>query len=144
MTDMTTFDRRPAWALSVALVASLVARAGAQPAPSAGSVPRVGKSAAYGAVTVTTIADGLESPWSLAFLPDGNMLVTERAGRLRIVRNGVLDPKPIAGVPEVHVVRIMGLMDIALHPRFAENGFVYLTYTKLGPPLRAGEAPMAT
>src|SRR5437879_5671961 len=72
MTGMTTFDRRPPWALSAALVASLVARAGAQPAPSAGSVPPVGKSAAYGAVTVTPIADGLESPWGLAFLPDAN------------------------------------------------------------------------
>src|SRR5438094_6736040 len=121
---MTMFDRRPAWVLSAALVASLVARAGAQPAPSAGSVPPVGQSAAYGAVTVTTVADGLEHPWSLAFLPDGNMLVTERAGRLRVIRNGVLDPTPIAGAPDVHVVRIMGLMDIALHPRFSQNGFV--------------------
>src|SRR5258706_9079517 len=116
----------------------------AQPAAPVPSVPPVGKSAVYGPVTVTTIADGLENPWSLAFLPDGNMLVTERAGRLRIVRNGVLDPKPVAGVPAVHVVRIMGLLDIAVHPRFAENQFVYLTYTKLGPPLPPGEAPMAT
>jgi glucose/arabinose dehydrogenase len=66
----------------------------------------------------------------LAFLPDGSMLVTERVGRLRIIRNGVLDPQPIAGVPVVRAAGLSGLMDIALHPRFAENGFVYLTYTK--------------
>ena len=59
------------------------------------------------------------------------MLVTERAGRLRIIRNGVLDPQPVAGVPAVpRRMGLSGLMDVALHPRFAENHFVYLTYTK--------------
>ena len=58
------------------------------------------------------------------------MLVTERPGRLRIIRNGVLDPTPIAGVPQVRTDGNGGLMDIALHPRFAENRLVYLTYTK--------------
>ena len=130
-----------AWLSATVVVALLMVGTAAQTVP---SVPLVGQSAAYGAVTVTTVADGLENPWSLAFLPDGNMLVTERAGRLRVIRNGVLDPTPIAGAPDVHVVRIMGLMDIALHPRFSENGFVYLTYAKLGPPLPPGEAPMAT
>src|SRR5690606_20200767 len=69
-------------------------------------------------------------PWSLAFLPDGNMLVTERAGRLRIVRKGVLDPEPISGVPPVLGQGLGGLMEVALHPRFAETRWVYLTYTK--------------
>src|SRR5262245_12201429 len=55
-----------------------------------------------GPYTVTTIANGLDHPWSIAFLPDGAMLVTERAGRLRVIRNGVLDPKPIDGVPTVY------------------------------------------
>ncbi len=73
---------------------------------------------------------GLSHPWGLAFLPNGDMLITERAGRLRIVRDGVLDPDPIAGMPEVNTVRLKGLMDIALHPRFAENQFVYFTYSK--------------
>src|SRR3981081_4271144 len=59
---------------------------------------------------------GLERPFSLAFLPDGNMLITERAGRLRIVRNGVLDSQPIAGIPPVLDSRLKGLQDIALHP----------------------------
>ena len=59
------------------------------------------------------------------------MLVTETPGRLRIVRNGTLDPEPIAGVPAVHRVALVGLMDIALHPKFAENGLVYLSYAKV-------------
>ena len=81
-------------------------------------------------IRVAVLVKGLAHPWSLAFLPDGSMLVTERVGRLRIIRNGVLDPQPIAGVPVVRAAGLSGLMDIALHPRFAENGFVYLTYTK--------------
>ena len=73
---------------------------------------------------------GLSHPWSLTFLPGGEMLVTERPGRLRIVRNGVLDPKPIAGVPAVHAEGLAGLMDIALHPKFSETRLVYLSYSK--------------
>jgi glucose/arabinose dehydrogenase len=83
-------------------------------------------------VRVVPVATGLSHPWSLAFLPDGSVLVTERDGRLRIVRNGVLDPKPIAGVPAVHARVLGGLMDVALHPRFAENRLVYLSYAKGG------------
>jgi aldose sugar dehydrogenase len=81
-------------------------------------------------IQVVVVAKGLAHPWSLAFLPDGTMLVTERAGRLRAVRNGVLDPQPIAGVPAVRAVGLAGLMDVALHPKFSENHFIYLTYTK--------------
>ena len=76
---------------------------------------------------------GLSHPWALAFLPDGGMLVTERAGRLRIVRNGVVDPEPVAGMPAVLDKNLRGLNDIALHPRFAENGWVYFTYYKPKP-----------
>jgi aldose sugar dehydrogenase len=88
-------------------------------------------------IRVVAVTRDLEYPWSLAFLPDGSMLVTERAGRLRIVRNGVLDPKPVTGGPASYWAAesgapgaVHGYMDIALHPRFAQNGFVYLTYTK--------------
>jgi aldose sugar dehydrogenase len=79
----------------------------------------------------------LEFPWSLAFLPDGTMLVTERSGHLRIIRNGVLDPKPVEGGPVSYWAgesglpgAVHGYMDVALHPKFAENHFLYLTYNK--------------
>ena len=74
----------------------------------------------------------VDHPWSIAFLPDGAMLVTERPGRLRIIRNGVLDPQPIPGVPTVLDRGRDGLLDIELHPRFTENRLVYLTYSKPG------------
>ena len=74
------------------------------------------------------VVDGLEHPWGLAFLPDGRMLVTERPGRLRIVADGWLVPEPVTGVPEVWDDGQGGLLDVALHPGFAENGLVYLSY----------------
>lgn len=77
---------------------------------------------------VTEIAKGLDHPWSLAFLPDGSILVTERAGRLRVIKDGALQPKPIIGVPEVHTGSQAGLFDIVLHPKFADNQILYLTY----------------
>ncbi len=83
-------------------------------------------------IRVSVLTRGLSHPWSLAFLPDGSMLVTERAGRLRVIRSGVLDPTPVAGVPPVHALWLAGLMDIALHPRFAENRLLYLSYAKPG------------
>lgn len=76
-----------------------------------------------------TLIEGLERPWSMAWLPDGTLLITEKAGRLRLVRDGVLEPTPIAGVPEVMSSGQGGLMEIAIHPRFAENRLVYLTYS---------------
>jgi aldose sugar dehydrogenase len=74
------------------------------------------------------VAEGLEHPWSLAFLPDGAMLITERPGRLRLVREGKLDPAPIIGVPAVFAQNQGGLLDVSLHPRFSANGWVYLTH----------------
>jgi glucose/arabinose dehydrogenase len=75
---------------------------------------------------------GLFRPWALAFLPNGDILVTEwKTGHLRIIRGGVLDPQPISGMPQVNTGAVnSGLMDIALHPRFAENHLVYFTYSK--------------
>ena len=85
-------------------------------------------------VRVTPIVKGLTHPWALAFLPNGDMLITERLGQLRIVRNGVLDPEPVAGIPPVlDGVWFQGLWDVALHPRFAENRLVYFTYAKANP-----------
>jgi aldose sugar dehydrogenase len=76
----------------------------------------------------TTVAEGLAHPWSIAFLPNGDALVTERDGRLRIIRNGALDPEPVAGVPEPFVRSQGGLFEVALHPRFEENAWLYLSY----------------
>lgn len=84
-------------------------------------------------VRVGVVTKGLDHPWGLAFLPDGTMLVTERPGRLRAVRNGVLDPTPIAGLPQIRAERLGGLLEIAVHPRFAENRFIYLGYSKPDP-----------
>ena len=88
-------------------------------------------------IRVVIVTKELSFPWTVAFLPDGNMLVTERAGRLRIIRHGVLDPKPVAGVPAARNLGVSGdpgavhgFMDVVLHPRFAENGLIYLCYTK--------------
>ena len=98
--------------------------------PPLGAGPFVLDTAEQHKLRVVVVTKGLKNPWSLAFLPDGQMLVTERAGRLRIIRNGVLDPQPVAGAPEVRAVRLGGLLDIVLHPRFAENKLVYMTYSK--------------
>ena len=75
------------------------------------------------------IVQGLDHPWSMAFLPDGNILITERSGQLRIVRDGELDPSPIKGLPEIYVSGQGGLLDIALHPGFTENKLVYFSYS---------------
>jgi aldose sugar dehydrogenase len=121
--------------LSIACVMFI---AGATLSPNAKGQP-VGKAKARPTqVKVTTLASGLNHPWSLAFLPNGDMLVTERIGKLRLMHDGVLDPEPIAGVPAVHAVRLSGLMEILPHPKFADNHLVYLTYTKdVGPEMVA-------
>ena len=79
---------------------------------------------------VVPVVSGLVTPWSLTFLPNGDMLVTERPGRLRIVRNGTLDPQPIAGTPDVWATGQGGLLEVLPHPRFSENRWLYLTYSK--------------
>jgi len=79
---------------------------------------------------VVKVADGLIRPWAIAFLPGGDILITEKAGRLRLVRNGVLRMAPIEGVPEVLDQGQGGLMDVVLHPDFESNQLVYLTYSK--------------
>jgi glucose/arabinose dehydrogenase len=82
-------------------------------------------------IRVSVVATGLSHPWGLAILPNGDMLVTERQGALRLIRDGVLELDPVPGVPEVFTgVNLSGLMDIQLHPQFGETGFVYLTYSK--------------
>ena len=77
--------------------------------------------------TVTVIADSLDHPWSLAFLPDGRLLVTERSGQLRIIDAGKVS-EPLSGVPEVFSKSQGGLFDVVLHPEYASNGWIYLSY----------------
>jgi glucose/arabinose dehydrogenase len=82
---------------------------------------------------VVTLLKGLEYPWSVAFLPDGRMLVTERVGRLRLVGQDLrMDPKPIAGLPDVAATGQGGLFDVVLHPEHAQNGWIYWAYNAPG------------
>src|SRR5262249_8258948 len=84
-------------------------------------------------IRVVNVAGGLSYPYCLAFLPDSSMLVTELEGHLRRIRDGALMPEPIGGVPKVYFAAGQaGLMDIALHPNFAQNRLIYFTYNKSG------------
>lgn len=80
-----------------------------------------------------TITKGLERPYAMAFLPDGRILVSERAGRIRIVAKGAVDPTPMSGVPAVLNRNLRGMNDLALHPKFSQNRWVYFTYYKPHP-----------
>ena len=79
---------------------------------------------------VVTVVEGLQNPWSMAFLPGGDALITERPGRLRILRGGKLLPDPVPGVPKVRTGDQGGLLDVVAHPAFAKNRFIYLSYSK--------------
>ena len=136
--------------IAVALLGAAVAQAQQQrPAPiglphvALGDGPFIFDTAEQHKIRVVVVTKGLTHPWSLAFLPGGNMLVTERGGRLRMIRDGVLDPKPLAGVPKVNAVRNAGLFDIALHPNFAENKLVYFTYSKPSPDGKSSATTLA-
>ncbi|HZN67814.1 MAG TPA: PQQ-dependent sugar dehydrogenase, partial [Tepidisphaeraceae bacterium] len=96
----------------------------APPLMSSRQIEKVG-----GGFKKTTVVAGLENPWGLAFLPNGDMLITERPGRLRLVKGGQLSETPVEGVPKVFASSQGGLMDIALHPKFEQNQYVYLTYS---------------
>jgi glucose/arabinose dehydrogenase len=91
-------------------------------------------------IEVVTLVRGLERPWSLAFVAPDTMLITERTGHLRVVRGGKLDQNPVAGLPEVRPERLSGLMDLALHPDFASNRYVYFSYSK---PVGSDETALA-
>jgi glucose/arabinose dehydrogenase len=87
-----------------------------------------------GAITikVDTILKGLQNPWGMAFLPDGRILITEREGQILIVKNGALQKERIQGVPPVFSRGQGGLLDIALHPNYKQNGLIYISYSKPG------------
>lgn len=82
---------------------------------------------------IEVVAPGLETPWGLTFLPDGRLLVTERPGRLRIIDKGKLLPEPVKGTPKVWERQDSGMLDIAVHPNYARNGWIYLAYTEVVP-----------
>jgi glucose/arabinose dehydrogenase len=81
---------------------------------------------------VVTVVEGLEHPWSLAFLPDGRMLVTERPGRLRIIEGGKLLAAPVEGLPAIAQHGQGGLFDVVLHPEYKNNQLVYISYAGRG------------
>jgi glucose/arabinose dehydrogenase len=89
------------------------------------------------AFKLEVLARGLETPWALAFLPDGRILVTERPGRLRIIEKGTLRPEPVKGTPTVWEKQDGGLLDVEVHPDYARNGWIYLSYSET----LAGPAP---
>ena len=96
-------------------------------------LPERGVAQSSQSLRAATVTEGLEYPWGLAFLPDGRMLVTERPGRLRLVdADGRLHPQPVSGVPAVAAVGQGGLLDVALHPDFTRNGWIYLSYAAQG------------
>lgn len=86
---------------------------------------------------VTVVTKGVEHPWGIAFLPNGDMLVTERnLGQLRVIRHGKLDPTPISGIPKdlwANPGQLGGLLDVELHPNFAQNRLIYFAYSKQSP-----------
>ncbi len=98
------------------------------------SSPALGQATVYRSAQhdfrIVPVAEGLMNPWSMAFLPGGDILVTERPGRLRIIRKGKLIEAPVPGVPPVVVRGQGGLLDVVLHPNFASNRLVYLSYSK--------------
>ena len=135
--------RHPASWIALVSVLLLAAPAGAEirqdqdeeppglPAVPLPDEPLVLNTHAIEEIRVVVVARGLSHPWGMAFLPGDRILVTERdAGRLRMIRDGVLDPEPLEGVPEVLSRGLAGLMDVALHPAFDENRLVYLSYTR--------------
>lgn len=128
-------DRRQVLAGGVALAATGLAACGA-PRPAAAQVHG---SAAH-RFRVATVAEGLDVVWSIAFLPNGDVLLTERDGRIRRIREGRLDLRPLQGVPAVWDSGQGGLLDLMPHPDFASNRLLYLTYSKPGPRNTAGTA----
>src|SRR5215471_15767102 len=97
-----------------------------------GDGPFVFDTAEQHKIKVTVMTKALDRPFGMAFLPGGNMLVSERGGKLRIVRDGVLDPQSIAGIPKVNSRANAGLYDFVLHPKYAQNQWIYFAFSKAG------------
>ncbi len=111
--------------------ATTAPQAQAWPAPKLGAGPFISETWEQRDLKTVIVARGLNTPRAIEFLPNGDILIAERAGKLRIVRNGVLDPEPVKGMPAVVALgTATGFLDIKLHPDFARNGFIYLAYHK--------------
>ncbi len=100
------------------------------PVPPLGAGPWVIDTAEQHKIRLSVVTKGLSHPWAIAFLPNGDMLITERPGRIRLLQKGVLHPQPLSGLPAIRTDGNGGLMDITLHPQFETNRLVYFTYTK--------------
>lgn len=122
-------------AVTFTLLLSVAGLANAQPAEATDT-----RYSAFHDYRVVTVAEGLIRPWSMAFLPDGELLVTEQPGRLRVIRDGELLPEPVTGLPEVFYRGQGGLLDVVAHPDFADNRMLYLSYSK---PLSGEESTTA-
>jgi aldose sugar dehydrogenase len=122
---------------SAAILTLICAGAHAQLAPLGNGPWQFDTYAPFGKIKVSVVARGIEHPWGMAFLPNGNILVAERAGQVRLISQGKLGEKPIDGpVPGKDVVgngSFVGLMDVVLHPEFKRNRWVYFTYMKAKP-----------
>lgn len=110
------------------LLISITAVGCSQPPPGKGAGEVEKSATTETSFRVETVVGNLEVPWAIVWTPDGRMLFTERAGRVRLFENGKLKPEPLFTVPDVEPTGESGLMDISLHPQFASNHFVYLTY----------------
>ena len=140
--------RRPVLAVAIVALSAAIA---AQQQPQLGiapvtlsSTPYVFDTAEVHKIRVTVVASGLNHPFSLAFLPNGDALVSERGGRLRLLRgattrSATLETDPVSGVPLEPTFRTGGLHEVALHPQFATNRFIYFTYNKAGAPVAGGQ-----
>lgn len=121
--------RRMLTGLLTGLFAPLVLAQDFTAAPALPDFPQFFDTTEY-TIRVDKVADGLANPWAIAFLPDGDMLVTERSGRLRLISDGELEPLPVSGAPKVKTTVLGGLLGVTLHPDFANNLTLYLSYSK--------------
>ena len=130
-------------ALSATIAAQQQAQIGIAPV-TLSSTPYVFDTAEQHKIRVSVVLSGLNHPFSLSFLPNGDALITERGGRLRLVRGATtlmatLEATPVSGVPLEPTFRTGGLQEVAVHPQFATNRFVYFTYNKAGAPVAGGQ-----
>src|SRR4030095_1479778 len=116
--------------ITIVMAASLACGSKPPPGRGAGEIETAAQSQI--AFRVETVVSGLEVPWSIVWTPDGRMLFTERAGRVRVFEAGKLRPQPLFTVPDIEPSGESGLMSIALHPQFATNNWVYLSYAYKG------------